>query len=87
MKKQLIIMDFTGVYNYEPFIRNQNCIWLDCRHLYGTECYCDEEGAASLKRLIADYPAEGIHFIDSGLSLPDKILDGQTELSVFSISF
>lgn len=30
MKKQLIIMDFTGVYNYEPFIRNQNCIWLDC---------------------------------------------------------
>jgi hypothetical protein len=66
MKKQLIIMDFTGVYNYEPFIRNQNCIWLDCRHLYGTECYCDEEGAASLKRLIADYPAEGIHFIDSG---------------------
>lgn len=66
MKKQLIIMDFTGVYNYEPFICNQNCIWLDCRHLYGTECYCDEEGAASLKRLIADYPAEGIHFIDSG---------------------
>lgn len=59
-------MDFTGVYNYESFTRNQNCIWLDCRHLYGTECYCDEEGAASLRRLIADYPAEGLHFIDSG---------------------
>ena len=38
-------MNFTGVYNYEPFARNRQFVWLDCQHLNGTECYCDEEGA------------------------------------------
>lgn len=32
----------------------------------GTECYCDEEGASALQRMIADYSPQGIHFIDSG---------------------
>lgn len=62
----VIIMDFTGVYNYEQFARNKNFIRLDCRHLYGTECYCDKDGELALKRMIAAYPAKGIHFIDSG---------------------
>ena len=39
---------------------------LDCRHLSGTRGYCDKEGIRKLKRVIAGYPAEGIHFIDSG---------------------
>ena len=34
--------------------------------LNGTECYCDEEGASALQRMIADYSPQGIHFIDSG---------------------
>ncbi len=33
----IIIMNFTGVYDYEAFARNNKFIWLDCRHLYGTE--------------------------------------------------
>lgn len=57
-------MNFTGVYNYESFARNRQFVWLDCQHLNGTECYCDEEGA--LQRMIADYSPQGIHFIDSG---------------------
>ena len=62
----IIIMNFTGVYDYEAFARNNKFIWLDCRHLYGTDGYCDREGALALKGMIADYPAEGVHFIDSG---------------------
>ena len=62
----IIIMNFTGVYDYEAFARNNKFIWLDCRHLYGTDGYCDREGALALKGTIADYPAEGVHFIDSG---------------------
>ena len=30
-----------GVYDYEAFARNNKFIWLDCRHLYGTDGYCD----------------------------------------------
>jgi len=56
-------MNFTGVYNYEPFARNRQFVWLDCQHLNGTECYCDEEGASALQRMIADYSPQGIHFI------------------------
>lgn len=62
----IIIMNFTGVYDYEAFARDNKFIWLDCRHLYGTDGYCDREGALALKGMIADYPAEGVHFIDSG---------------------
>ena len=45
----IIIMNFTGVYDYEAFARNNKFIWLDCRHLYGTDGYCDREGALALK--------------------------------------
>ena len=64
--KPVVVMNFTGVYNYEPFARNRQFVWLDCQHLNGTECYCDEEGASALQRMIADYSPQGIHFIDSG---------------------
>lgn len=64
--KPVIVMNFTGVYNYESFARNRQFVWLDCQHLNGTECYCDEEGASALQRMIADYSPQGIHFIDSG---------------------
>lgn len=59
-------MNFTGVYDWERFAHERNYQWVDCTHLKSTECYCDQEGAAALKRLIAGYPASGIHFIDSG---------------------
>ena len=59
-------MNFTGVYDYEPFSHNKKFTWLNCTHLQGVECYCDKESAHALKRVIANYPADGIHFIDSG---------------------
>lgn len=64
--KSVVVMNFTGVYDYESFVHNPNIQVLDCRHLNGTECYCDDEGALALKRIIAGYSPQGIHFIDSG---------------------
>ncbi len=67
MEKPIVIMNFTNVYKEETFARHSpNFAWIDCTHLSGTDCYCDAEGAAAIRRLIAAYPPEGIHFIDSG---------------------
>lgn len=59
-------MNFTGVYDYESFSHTPKFAWIDCTHLQGVECYCDKDGASALKKIIENYPAEGIHFIDSG---------------------
>lgn len=66
MNRPVIIMNFTQVYQYESFAHKKQFYWLDCTHVRGTGCYCDKEASQALKQLIADYPAEGIHFIDSG---------------------
>ena len=67
MEKPIVIMNFTNVYKEEAFARHSpDFAWIDCTHLSGTDCYCDAEGAAAIRRLIAAYPPEGIHFIDSG---------------------
>lgn len=59
-------MNFSGVYDLESFSHNPAFVHLDCTHLSGTDCYCDPEAAQKIHTLIAPYPAEGIHFIDSG---------------------
>ena len=59
-------MNFSRVYTGEAFARNPHFVHLDCTHLQGTDCYCDDAGTRSIKRLIAPFPANGIHFIDSG---------------------
>lgn len=66
MDKQVIIMNFSGIYNEEPFARNPRFTHLDCTRLHGTDCYCDENGQREIRNIIAPYPARGIHFIDSG---------------------
>ena len=59
-------MNFSGVYELETFAHNPAFVHLDCTHLSGTDCYCDPEAAQKIRALISPYPAEGIHFIDSG---------------------
>lgn len=66
MDKKVIIMNFSGVYSEEPFALNPRFTHLDCTHLHGTDCYCDKDGQRAIRRIIAPYPAQGIHFIDSG---------------------
>lgn len=64
--KPVIIMNFSGIYREEPFARNNRFVHIDCSQLHGTDCYCDEEGAKSIRKAISSYPATGVHFIDSG---------------------
>ena len=65
MKSDVTIMDFTGIYEKERFYRGVHVHWIDCRDIQGTNCYCDEEGEQALRRKIAPFSAEAIHFIDS----------------------
>ena len=44
-------------------------IWLDGKQISGTDCYCDDEAVAAIRKQIANAGiknAEGIHFIDGG---------------------
>jgi len=66
MERQIIIMNFTHVYEQERFLRNKRFQWIDCSKINGTNCYCDETAMRTLKQLLAPYSPEGIHFIDSG---------------------
>lgn len=66
MKPNILLMNFTHVYEQERFIRNHRFQWIDCTDLNGTDCYCDEEAAEALRQRIAPYEPDGIHFIDSG---------------------
>lgn len=62
----VVVMNFTGAYANESFAKDPRIVFLDCSHLYGTDCYCDSDAAMRLSSIISEYPAEGIHFIDSG---------------------
>lgn len=65
-KFPIILLDFTGIYDYESFASGHNITHVDCRNINGVDCYCDEEGRRKLHSLLAPYPAQALHFIDSG---------------------
>ncbi len=66
MKPSVVIMNFTKVYEYETFYRDTSFIWLDCRDIPGTYCYCDSAAQECIRDRMADLPPAGIHFLDSG---------------------
>ena len=58
-------MNFSGIYETESFyetVPQENRIWLDCRTIPGTNCYCDEEGERELKERMEPLGAEGSIF-------------------------
>ncbi|MDC7291322.1 arginase family protein [Blautia schinkii] len=63
---RIVVMDFTGIYDREQFYHGQDAAWVEVREIPGTNCYCDAEAADILRARIAEFPARGIHFIDSG---------------------
>ena len=65
-KNEIVMMDFSGIYEEEKFWKEENVSWVNARDISGTNCYCDEEARMALREKIADFPAGGIHFIDSG---------------------
>lgn len=66
MKLPIILLNFTGVYDYESFAQQHGIIHVNCQNLKGVDCYCDNEGRRAICRMLAPYPAKAIHFIDSG---------------------
>lgn len=64
--QKIVIMDFSGVYKCQQFWRTKNVSWVDVRDVSGTNCYCDKEAMEELRRRIEEFPAAGIHFLDSG---------------------
>lgn len=66
LSHDVMIMNFSGVYDMESLPHGNKYKWVNCRHLSGTDCYCDEDGKKALQEIISHYPVNGIHFIDSG---------------------
>lgn len=71
MRGNLVIMDFSGVYEAEDFYRGYEYVWVNCRDIKGTNCYCDREAEAEIKKRIRETGqvkagCPGIHFLDSG---------------------
>ena len=66
MKDQIVVLDFSGIYQDEQFWKEENVIWADVREIAGTNCYCDQEAMKELEKKLEDLPSEGIYFIDSG---------------------
>lgn len=67
MKKQTIIMDFSGIYREESFFENREEVcWLDCRDISGVNGYCSDDTQEEIRKRIQEYSYEGIHFLDSG---------------------
>lgn len=56
-KQPIILLNFTGVYDYEAFASSHYITHVDCRDICGVDCYCDEEARAELRRRLAPYPA------------------------------
>lgn len=65
-EKPIVIMDFSGIYGQEQFYEGEEAAWVEVQDIPGTNCYCDQEAMEKLRERIAEFPPEGIHFIDSG---------------------
>ncbi len=79
---QTTILDFTGVYSFQPFMQalkgssrqvsaaaNAEIRYIDCADIPGTDCYRDDEAVEIIRRRFADAgikDAGGIHFFDNG---------------------
>ncbi|MDD5805281.1 MAG: arginase [Clostridia bacterium] len=62
----IVIMNFSGIYEEELFYQNEEVFWLDLKDISGTNCYCDEEAVDQILERLEKCPGSGIYFIDSG---------------------
>ena len=71
MKPEILVADFSGVYEAEDFLRCLQEQGLPVRHvelgeIEGTVCYCDVAAEAEIRRRLAPEADAGIRWIDSG---------------------
>ena len=78
----ITVQDFSGVYAEQPFMQglrksagqssagtDAQIRWMDCTGIPSTDCYCDDDAVAAIRKQIADAgitDAHGIHFFDNG---------------------
>ena len=43
LSHDVMIMNFSGVYDMESLPHGNKYKWVNCRHLSRTDCYCDED--------------------------------------------
>lgn len=65
-RNYITIMNFSGIYKYEQFYKDENVIWLDFSGLQGKNCYCDDSAEKLIRERIKNMSPQGLHFIDSG---------------------
>lgn len=66
MEKNIVVMNFSHVYEEEKLFFKEKYIWIDCTSIKGTNGYCDKEAQVILKKKIQSLNIQGVHFIDSG---------------------
>lgn len=54
----VILLNFSGVYDYESFTLSRDIVHVDCRGLNGVDCYCDAEDREALHRMLEPYPVK-----------------------------
>lgn len=59
-----ICLNFSGIYPSEDTVSSD--ILIDLSHLDETECYCSDQSATVIRKIIRDYPYNSIHWIDGG---------------------
>lgn len=65
-QKEIVITDFSGIYQQESFYKGRKTAWFDLQNISGTNCYCDDQAKKMILERIKDISPRGIHFIDSG---------------------
>lgn len=55
MKPNIILMNFTRVYEEEHFVNNRRFRWIDCTDLNGVDCYCDADARRCLEAKMAPF--------------------------------
>ena len=70
---QTTILDFTGVYEAQPFMQElrgrADTRYIGCGDIPGTDCYCDDDAIETIRKRIAEAgitDARGTHFFDNG---------------------
>lgn len=66
MRREVVLIDFSGVYREENFWKEENVKWIPAQDIPGTNCYCDDEAWKLLQERMEEFSPEGIHFLDSG---------------------
>ena len=66
LKRNIVIMDFSGIYQEEQFYEGEQISWIELSDISGTNCYCDGDAQTQILERMEKYPVSGIYFIDSG---------------------